>query len=310
MRFIRPTQRTLGAILAAVLLAITGITLASAASGAGGTASDYVPLSSTRVLDTRTGLGTVQAGAISAKTIVAVAIPGIPADATAVTVNLTVVSPTGNGYIMAYAANSTPPTTGSNINWTVGQTVANQATVPVNNGRVFLDVQGNGTTQIIMDLEGYFTASAPAYTPPNTLTGTADIGADGESVNVGGNASGNALDVIELTLPAGTYQVSVNAKAAPSAPTGTVQTFPSFFVYNQAIDARFDGDLLNIGGTPLESGANNNIDSYFSGSGLVTVNDTTELHVYAFGYNSDRSGGSYTLEGLNITAVPVTVAAS
>lgn len=134
-------------------------------------------------------------------------------------------------------------------------------------------------------------------------TGTTDLGSVA-SVPTGGSFVTNATDVGQITLAAGTYLISVNAKATPpSGGTGAVQVFPQFFVYNQPANPGFTGDLLNVGSGPLESGANDNIDSYYSGSGEITVPaGGVTLHFYSFGYDSDRSAGSYILDDLSVTA--------
>ncbi|HEY2079283.1 MAG TPA: hypothetical protein VGH53_23375, partial [Streptosporangiaceae bacterium] len=80
--------------------------------------------------------------------------------------------------------------------------------------------------------------------------------------------------------------------------------FPQFFVYDQPANSSFTGDLFNVGSGPLASN-NTTIDSYFSGSGEVTLSSDTTLHVYAFGYDSDRSAGTYTLDDLSVTATHI-----
>lgn len=133
-------------------------------------------------------------------------------------------------------------------------------------------------------------------------TGTTDLGGVA-SVPTGGSFVTNATDVGEITLDAGTYLLNVDAKATPpSGGTGAVEEFPQFFVYNGTPLADFSNDLFNVGSGALENGANANIDSYFSGSGEITLNSLTTLHFYAFGYNSDRSAGSYVLDDLSVTA--------
>jgi hypothetical protein len=43
------------------------------------------------------------------------------------------------------------------------------------------------------------------------------------------------------------------------------------------------------------------IDSYFSGSGVVTVPAGGEtLDIYAFGYDSDTTGGSYAMDDVSV----------
>ena len=80
--------------------------------------------------------------------------------------------------------------------------------------------------------------------------------------------------------------------------------FPQFFVYNQAKNASFTGDLFNIGSGALAAGSSS-LDSYFSGTTTITLGSETTLHIYAFGYSADKGAGAYTLDDLTITAVPV-----
>lgn len=296
-------------IAAAVIAAGAGTAFATASSGS--TASDYTPVASTRLVDTRTGGGPVKA---DGTLVVSDTANGatVPADATAVNVTITVVSPTAaNGDIEAYADSATRPAQGSNVNFVKGQTVANLATVPVVNGKIDLYNFSGGTVQIVVDLEGYYTASAPAYVPPVSTTWNLPAASQGETVTTGGSAVTNAtlLDGTSsgtsITLQPGTYLVSFTAKATPTD-TSSVQTFPQFFIYDQALSASFAGDVLNVGSGALESGGNTNIDSYFSGSGTVTVAaPNTTLFVYGFGYRGDRGAGAFTLDIASLTAVPL-----
>lgn len=135
-------------------------------------------------------------------------------------------------------------------------------------------------------------------------TNTTDLGAVA-SVPTGGGFVANATQVGTVDLTAGTYLINLNAKATPLS-TSAVNVFPQFFVYNQAANSNFTGDLFNVGSGALESGGNVNIDSYFSGSAVITVPAGGEtLHVYAFGYDSDRGASSYSLDDLSITATQI-----
>ena len=135
---------------------------------------------------------------------------------------------------------------------------------------------------------------------------TNDLGGK-PSIATGGSFVSNATDAGEVSLPAGTYLISVNAKATPLMTSG-VQVFPQFFVYDQAANSSFTGDLFNVGSGALESGGNVNIDSYFSGSDTITLSHATTLHIYAFGYDSDRGAGSYTLDDVSVTTTQLTPA--
>lgn len=137
-------------------------------------------------------------------------------------------------------------------------------------------------------------------------TKTTDLGAMA-SVPTGGSFVTNAPEVgTGISLEAGTYLISLNAKATPpSGGTGTVEIFPQFFVYNQVKNTAFTGDVLNVGSGALESGTHATIDSYFSGAATVTLTQATTLHVYAFGYDSDTSAGHYILDDLSVTATEI-----
>jgi hypothetical protein len=175
-----------------------------------------------------------------------------------------------------------------------------------------------GTTSIIVGAQGPKGSTgaagpqgdAGAQGPSGVVSaGVHDLGAVA-SVPTGGGFVANSTEVGTVSLPAGTYQLSLAAKATPpSGGTGAVEEFPQFFVYDQVKNSGFTGDLLNAGAGALESGTHATIDSYFSGSGLFTLSTATTLHVYAFGYDSDTGAGSYVLDDLAITAIQVVPAA-
>lgn len=149
------------------------------------------------------------------------------------------------------------------------------------------------------------------------VTGGTDLLGRVASVTTGGSFNGSASSsnpVGTVRLKAGTYLLSLNAKATPpSGGTGAVQVFPQFFVYNGAFSATntpwWSNDLFNVGSGALESGANANIDSYYSGSTVLTLSSDTTLYVYAFGYDSDRGAGSYALDDLSVSATRINPAA-
>ena len=120
----------------------------------------------------------------------------------------------------------------------------------------------------------------------------------------GGGFLANATQVgTTIDLKAGTYLLSLNAKATPSA-SNAFEVYPQFFIYSQAKNAAFTGDLFNVGSGALATN-NTNIDSYYSGSGVITLASETKLYVYAFGYDSDRSASTYTLDDLAVTATQI-----
>ncbi|MEV0805684.1 right-handed parallel beta-helix repeat-containing protein [Micromonospora sp. NPDC050200] len=114
--------------------------------------SGLKPLAPTRVLDTRTGAGTP----IAANSQLRLDLSGrLPADATAVVLNVTVTRPTANGVLTVYPDGSPVPVA-SSLNFVTGQTIPNLVMVPVTAGRVLIRNASSGTTHVVADLAGYF----------------------------------------------------------------------------------------------------------------------------------------------------------
>lgn len=147
--------------------------------------------------------------------------------------------------------------------------------------------------------------AGPAGPSGVVSVGTHDLGAVASVATGGPFAAGKTL-VGTVSLKAGTYLLSVNAKATPLT-SSAVEVFPQFFVYNGPALADFSNDLLNVGSGPL-AGSNTTIDSYYSGTGVVTLKADAVLNVYSFGYDSDRGAGSYKLDDLSVTAVQLQAA--
>lgn len=129
--------------------------------------------------------------------------------------------------------------------------------------------------------------------------------------NYGGSFSARKTLVGTVSLPAaGKYLISLNAEATPSA-AYTAQVFPQFFVYNGVPNASWTNDEFNVGAGSLESptaaelSGNDVVNSYYSGASIVTVEAATTLNVYAFGYASDTSQGTYQLNSVMVNTVKV-----
>ncbi len=122
-----------------------------------GSGSLYVPLSPTRVLDTRDGTGgkATPFGATESKTL---RLDALPADATAAVVNVTSVNTTNSGFVTLSPTGQTRPLA-SNLNPTAGRVRANLTTVAVGADRSVDVFNNTASTDVVIDLVGYYTAA-------------------------------------------------------------------------------------------------------------------------------------------------------
>ena len=132
-----------------------------------GLGSAFVPVDPVRVLDTRSGIGQLQASEPAGYNDVIWSAYGETAlgnltDALAVVMNVTVTQPQANGFITAYpmyGSGGNPPTA-SNLNFHTGETVPNLVMVATGfNGEFSLIELYNGSsapTDLVADLFGYF----------------------------------------------------------------------------------------------------------------------------------------------------------
>jgi len=125
----------------------------------GGFVRGYYTLVPCRLVDTRDSNGAFGGPALSAgqsRTFVLVGNCGIPAEATAVALNLTVTQPTNLGHLTVFPDGAPAPGT-STLNYRSGQTRANNAIVRLGPGGGITVSCGqlSGTTHVIIDVNGF-----------------------------------------------------------------------------------------------------------------------------------------------------------
>jgi outer membrane protein assembly factor BamB len=123
--------------------------------------ASYHPLAPARLLDTRSGNGL--SGALAANTPATFQVTGrggVPANATAVTGNVTVVNSTNSWAVYLGPAPVASPTT-STINFNAGQIKGNSLTVALSGtgslSATYISTAGN-TTDLVFDVTGYYAA--------------------------------------------------------------------------------------------------------------------------------------------------------
>ena len=120
----------------------------------------FVPVTPCRLLDTRNG-NPIQGGTAQSFTIPQLGGCGIPTSAAAYALNVTVVPHGPLGYLTIWPQGEIQPFV-STMNSTDGRVKANAAIVPAGNNAVSVYV--TDTTDVILDIDGYFTsASSQTY---------------------------------------------------------------------------------------------------------------------------------------------------
>jgi hypothetical protein len=213
-------------LLISLTLTITGQTVAHAAPSG---ASAYVPVSPSRILDTRTGLGFGRR--VGAGETFTLSLPGVPANASAVVLNLTIDAAADRGFVTVYPAGVTRPTASSiNVDG-VGQTIANLVTVPVGSGDK-LNVYSQMSADLIADVQGYYVPAASAqsgrFTPmtPTRLLDTRSTGAPHRGQFAAGESF--TLNVAALGgVPADAIAAALNVTVTDSRSSGFWTVFPA-----------------------------------------------------------------------------------
>ncbi|PYQ17149.1 MAG: hypothetical protein DMF79_17770, partial [Acidobacteria bacterium] len=124
-------------------------------------ALNYFTLAPCRVVDTRGGAAPIGGPVMQGQETRSLAMAGkcgIPSTAKAISINVAVTQPTAAGNVRLFPGGQTVPIV-SSINYSAGQTRANNAIIPLNaSGAMAAYVgQATGTTvHVIIDVNGYF----------------------------------------------------------------------------------------------------------------------------------------------------------
>jgi hypothetical protein len=176
-----------------------------------GAPATFVPVATTRVLDTRRAgvrLGRGQELAVDLTGLV-------PAGATAATVNLTVDGPAADGYLSAHPCGQ-PPVGTSSLNYRAGQPRGAAATVALDGGGR-LCVWSFAATDVIVDVSGAYTPVADgarfAPLPPTRLLDTRTTGS---------LAAGH---VAVIRLPTAAVAAGINLTAINAGGAGYLTAF-------------------------------------------------------------------------------------
>ncbi len=190
----------------------------------------FTPVSTVRVLDTRTGTG-VANGSVASHGSVTLKVNGttsVPASASAVVLNLTVAAPAGSGWVSVGAAATTAS---SNLNFVTGQGVSNLVVTRLSAAGTITLYNGSGAAvQLVADLQGYYAGlgNATAYSalaPVRVLDSSAGVGVSAKAVGAGQSVTVPVAGA--TTVPTGALAVVATVTAASPAAAGWLSVGPA-----------------------------------------------------------------------------------
>ena len=206
----------------------------------GGFGAKFVPIGSTRILDTRPaspiGYSGPKPGGSTSVELQVTGTAGIPANAVAVALNVTMTETTQPGFVQAFPTGLGTAGASSNINAEfAGQTIPNSVIVPIGiGGRVTLFT--NSGTHLLADVSGYFVnATAPVkegrfvtVAPQRVLDTRTDSPVNYTGPKPGQGATVRVNPVAAAGLPAGQVgAVAINVTATEASAAGFVQIAPA-----------------------------------------------------------------------------------
>jgi hypothetical protein len=249
----------------------------------GTTQGSYVPLTPSRITDTRTGSGEPYAGQTltggSTLDVQVAGIGGVPVTgAAAALLNVTVTDTSAASYLTVYPQGAARPLA-SNLNWVAGDTVPNRVLVPLGPTGQVSFYNDAGTTDLVVDVDGYFTsgATAPAGASlfsPITPVRVLDTRQTGQTLGPAGTLS---------PVLAGVDGIAANASAVVANVTVTDTTAASYLTVYPGGKRPLASDL-NWG--PGQTVPNLTVATLSDTGAISAFNDAgrTDLVIDAFGY--------------------------
>ena len=216
-----PRARTFGRRAAVALgsaaLAVAGLALPAVAGSVAPhvAASNGFTVDQARLLDTRVDQPT---GPISGFTTVQVT-TDVPSGTT-VEMTVTTTQSSGTGFVTAYPSGSAAPST-SNVNYAAGTTFSSAVDVLVPpDGTIDLNVSG-AATQLIVDQQGYFAASALTGIAPQRIADSRS----GMGLAMGPQSGTVTLPIPTSAVPAGSGVVALNVTVTGASGPGNVVAY-------------------------------------------------------------------------------------
>jgi|GEM_PF-1279075 len=271
----------------------------------------------------------------------------VPAAATAVSLNVTVVSPSAAGFITVYPCGVTRPLA-SNVNYVAGQVVPNGVVAPIgSNGKVCF--YSSQSTDVIVDVAGWFAGESFTGATPQRLVDTRD--GTGSAVAKLTSASPLSVQITNVavttssgtstTIPSNISAAALNVTVVNPEASGFITVYPCDVARPNASNVNFVSGQVVANGVVAPVSASGTVCLFSSvpsdiivdlagwygassfkgatpsrlidtrdgtGGQLGAITNTDELRVPVRGINLTVSGSSQTIPtGATAAALNVTV---
>lgn len=259
--------------------------------------SVFVPISPQRILDTRSNLGLAGPFASNVPRVVTVSgsvstatgtMVVVPQGSTGVTLNVTVVGPSADGFLSVRPAGSAGAPSTSNLNFVAKSTTPNAVTValPADGAvEVIFDAYGKTgpTTDVLIDVMGYFEQSAGGAQGPTGPAGpTGATGPRGPSNGYWFNTyspvfidqNGAWSTIKSMTFPAGNYLVTANLSVTMQALFSSYRSFIQVNCQMNSPNVPGASQFSYVESSPasgIEYDAGNSLVAGFSSNSTLTV---------------------------------------
>jgi hypothetical protein len=184
----------------------------------------FVPITPDRLLDTRP---TAKPGAGASVNLVVAGQKGVPADAVAVALNVTMVDATAPGFVQVFPTGKGTAGSSSNLNAdTAGQTIPNAVIAPIgDNGSVTIYTEKG--THLLVDVSGYFANPSGPVTAGRYSPITPERVLDSRPLPKPAAGSITSVDITKIGVPAARISaVALNVTATDATAPGFVQLAP------------------------------------------------------------------------------------
>lgn len=269
--------------------------IVAARSAKAQTAYNFVPVNPCRIADTRNAEGTFGGPSLASGSTRSFPIPssscGVPSNAAAYSLNVTVVPVTTLGYISLWPTGEAQPLV-STLNSLDGRIKANAAIVPAGTGGA-VSIYATDPTQVILDINGYFAtttvSTALAFYPvtPCRIADTRNpAGPLGGPSLVGGQVRSLPL-LSACSIPSTAQAYSLNFTAIPHTTLGYLSVWPAGQPQPLVSTLNALTGRITANGAIVPAGTNGAVDLF--------VTDNSDMVIDVSGYFAPPGPGGLSL---------------